>query len=88
MAWGMIIPGLSVTAAASGGVKGIAAGFAKMALGSIGEANIESVHVVDELQNQELNLHKTIKQYELAKLQQEFYNDLGTMSLEQAQVKY
>jgi hypothetical protein len=51
-AWGAVLPFLgtaSTVAGAGSKVKGILGGFTKMALGSIGEANIESIHATDEL---------------------------------------
>jgi hypothetical protein len=54
MIWGSVLPflgGTTVIGAEAAGVKGLLGGFAKMLLGSIGEANIESIHGVNELYN-------------------------------------
>lgn len=90
-AWGAVLPFLGTAGAVAGTgskVKGVLGGFAKMALGSIGEANIESIHATDEMFKTHRNGVKQATQFEYQKAQNQYRIDLLTMSHADASAKY
>ena len=91
MAWGYALPFLGGSAsigAGAAGVKGLLGGFAKMLLGSIGEANIESIHGVNELYNNLNQSVKTTTQYATQIAKNQYSTDLLTMGHAAASAKY
>lgn len=91
VAWGYALPFLTPAAGVAGAAataKGLLGGFTKMLLGSIGEANIESIHGVNELYN---NLNKSVNktvEYSTQIAKNQYSTDLLTMSHAEASAKY
>ena len=91
MAWGYALPFLgssAVVGTSAAGVKGLLGGFAKMLLGSVGEANIESIHGVNELYNNLNQSVKTTTQYVTQIAKNQYSIDLLTMGHAAASAKY
>ena len=91
MAWGYALPFLgssAVVGTSAAGVKGLLGGFAKMLLGSVGEANIESIHGVNELYNNLNQSVKTTTQYATQIAKNQYSTDLLTMGHAAASAKY
>lgn len=91
MAWGYVLPflgGSAVVGAGAASVKGLLGGFAKMLLGSVGEANIESIHGVNELYNNLNQSVKTTTQYATQIAKNQYATDLLTMGHAAASAKY